>query len=299
MAAHLGGARRLPHQPGLAAAPLLQPGDVPLPVGGGAARRPHAALQRRRHLRPLAATARRRRLRADGVRRLRHPQRELRAQDRRAPRGGDEARGQQLPRRPAEDDRGDVRLGPPGEHRRPQLLPLDAVAVPALLRSGAGGMARRRGAVVPVVPHRARQRAGGARPLRALRLRRRDALAAPVVVEDHQVRAGDARRPGHAGLVGVDQADAAQLDRAARGRAHHLRPRGLRASRRRRLHHPARHAVRRDLRGHRRRPPAARGVRAHRAARRGERVAQPAPRPAGGARLLGRDRPRIDRRSIP
>ena len=43
-------------------------------------------------------------------------------------------RGRQLPREPAEADRFDVRLEPPGQHGRPLVLPLDAVDLRAALQ---------------------------------------------------------------------------------------------------------------------------------------------------------------------
>ena len=63
----------------------------------------------------------------------------------------------------------------------PDVLPLDAVAVPALLRAGPRvpqGGARQ---VVPERPDRARERAGDRRPLRALRRRGRGAEPRAVV----------------------------------------------------------------------------------------------------------------------
>ena len=50
------------------------------------------------------------------------------------PADGDAPRGRQLPREPAETDRFDVRLEPPGQHRRPLVLPLDAVDLRAALQ---------------------------------------------------------------------------------------------------------------------------------------------------------------------
>ena len=70
------------------------------------------------------ADARLRRLRADRVRRLRDPLRELRAQDGGAPHRADPRQRGQLPS-PAAPDRGDVRLGPHGRHHRPRGLQVD------------------------------------------------------------------------------------------------------------------------------------------------------------------------------
>ncbi len=72
------------------------------------------------------------------------------------------------------------------------------------------------------------------------------AAAAAVDAADHRVRRPADRRPGRDRLAGVDQADAAQLDRPLDRRARRL-PSRRRADRG--LHHPAGHAVRRDLHG--------------------------------------------------
>ncbi len=62
-----------------------------------------------------------------------------------------------------------LRLGPRAGDLRARLLPLDAVALPQVLREGAGLQGRGQGELVPFLPHRPRQRAGDRRPLRALR----------------------------------------------------------------------------------------------------------------------------------
>ena len=58
--------------------------------------------------------------------------------------------------------------GPRDLDRRPGLLPLDAMAVPALLREGSRVPQGSAGQVVPERPDRARQRAGHRRALRAM-----------------------------------------------------------------------------------------------------------------------------------
>ena len=121
---------------------------------------------------------------------------------------------------------------------RARVLPLDAVAVPAVLRARARvpqGGARQ---VVPERPDRARERAGDRRPLRALRHRGRVAEPDAVVLPDHRLRRRAARRDGHARVVARARADdAAQLDRPLGGRPGHLpgrreRARSCRCSRR-------------------------------------------------------------------
>ncbi len=81
--------------------------------------------------------------------------------------------------------RGELRLEPPAAHQRPRVLPLDAVAVPALHGAGAGVPQVVGGQLVPERPDRAGQRAGRQRPLRAVRARGHQARADPVVFQDH------------------------------------------------------------------------------------------------------------------
>ena len=113
-----------------------------------------------------------------------------------------------------------LRLDPAAAHLRPGVLPLDAVAVPALYERGLAYRRRLR-QLVPARPDRAGQRAGHQRPLRALRRRGHQARADPVVLQDHRVRRPAAGRHGAAGghLARARAADAAQLDRPVRGRA--------------------------------------------------------------------------------
>ena len=70
------------------------------------------------------------------------------------------------------------------------------------------------GQLGPGRPDRARQRAGDRRPRLALRRAGRAARADAVVLQDHRLRRGSARRARHARpLAGQGAADAAQLDR--------------------------------------------------------------------------------------
>ena len=111
-----------------------------------------------------------------------------------------------------------LRLVAPAAHLRPGVLPLEPVAVPALLRARPGLPQGRPGQLVPARPDRAGQRAGRRRPLRALRRAGGEAPADPVVLQDHRVRRPAAGRHGRAGLARAGPADAAQLDRPLRGR---------------------------------------------------------------------------------
>ena len=79
---------------------------------------------------------------------------------------------------------------------RSGLLPLDAVALPALLREGPRLPQGGAGQVVPERPDRARERAGHRRPLRALRRRGRGEDPDAVVLPDHRLRRRAARRDG-------------------------------------------------------------------------------------------------------
>ena len=84
------------------------------------------------------------------------------------------------------------------------------------------GLVERRNSPVnwcPELRHRARQRAGHRGPLLALRFRGREARPHAVVLQDHRLRAGAARRPGPAHrLARAREAAAGQLDRPLRRR---------------------------------------------------------------------------------
>ena len=111
----------------------------------------------------------------------------------------------------------------------PDVLPLDAVALPPLLRAGARLSQGGTGQLVPGRPDGARERAGDRRPLRALRRRGRGQEPDPVVLQDHRLRRRAARRDGPArALAGARSDDAAQLDRPLRGRARDLPRRRIR-----------------------------------------------------------------------
>ena len=86
--------------------------------------------------------------------------------------------------------------GPAPADLRPGVLPLEPVAVPALLRARPGLPQGRLRQLVPEGPDRAGQRAGHRRPVRALRRRGHPPDADPVVLQDHRVRRPAAGRHG-------------------------------------------------------------------------------------------------------
>ena len=260
--------------------------DAPVPVG----RSPHGAYaqlhdRRRDHAHaPAQGDAG---AAADGLRRVRPAGRERCDQGRRAPAHRHRAQHRVDPRADAPHGLGD-RLGARDLDARAGVLPLDAVAVPALLRERARvpqGGARQ---VVPERPDGARERAGRRRSLRALRRGGRGEEPDAVVLPDHRLRRRAARRDGAARAVARARAhDAAQLDRPLAGRARRLQRRGERGGAAR-LHDPARHAVRRDVLRPGARAPARGAARRRLGARgRGARL-----RPAHGRALRGRARGR-------
>ena len=141
-------------------------------------------------------------------------------------------------------------------------------------RPPAGLHPRGPGQLVPGSGHRAVQRGG--HPRRALRAGQLPGVPAPAEAvddADHLLRRPAAGRPGPAGLVGVAEAHAAQLDRPLDRRADPVLGGG---EDRRGVHHPARHPVRGDV------PGAGAGA--------------PAGRRADRAVLAGGHRPAVDRR---
>ena len=261
----------------------LRPRDAPVPLRR-AAHGPRAQLHARRDRRALPAAERLRGAAPHGLRRLRPAGRE-----RRDPRGRPSARRDRAqhrghPRADGADGLGD-RLGPRPRHARARVLPLDAMAVPPLLRARARVPQRGAGQVVPERPDRARERAGDRRAVRALRRRGRGQEPGAVVLPHHRLRGRPARRDGAARvLAGARPHDAAQLDRPLGGRRA-LLPRG--GARRR---HPGLHdAARHDLRRHLLRPRA--GASARPRARRGGRTG------GGGARVRPPLRGAVGRRA--
>src|SRR4029453_18143064 len=113
-----------------------------------------------------------------------------------------------------------VRLDAGGAPVRPRVLPLDPVAVPAVLRAGPLLPEERARELVSQGPDGAGERAGDPGLLRALRYAGRAPRPDAVVLQDHRLRPTPAGR--HAGAHRVARArhhDAAELDRAGGGRA--------------------------------------------------------------------------------
>ena len=236
----------------------LRAGDAALPVGRAPCRAPQVLRGRRRD-RPLPPPPRLRGDPPDGLRRLRPAGREQRDQNRRAAAGRDRALDRVLP--PAVPRVGDLdRLVAGARHPHARVLPLDPVDLPAAVRARPRLPHRGAGPVVPERRHRAGQRAGGRRPLRALRHRGRPAQPRAVVLPHHRVRRPPARRLRPARVLArARDHDAAQLDRPLRGRRGRLPLRGARP-RLPRLHHPSRHPLRRHLLRPRPRAPRARAA---------------------------------------
>ena len=223
---------------------LVRARDAALPVGRAAHGAPEELRGRRRGgaLPPPHGPAG---AAPDGLRRLRPAGREPRDQDRRAPARLDREVDRGVPGGHAVV--GDLdRLVARVRHARAALLPLDPVDLPPAVRARAGLPQGGRGQLVPEGRHRAGQRAGDRRALRALRHRGRAAPARAVVLPHHRLRRPPARRPGDDPVAAARREDAAQLDRALRGRRGDVRP--ARAGRRLPgLHHAAGHAVRRHV----------------------------------------------------
>ena len=277
----------------------LRPRDAPVPVRR-AAHGPREELHARRRAHPRAAAHGLPRAAADGLRRLRPSRRERRHPRGRPPAPRHRAEHRRHPRADAPHGLGD-RLGPRGLDPRALLLPLDAVALPQVLRAGPGLPQGGAGQLVPQRPDRARQRAGDRRPLRALRRRGRAPEPRAVVLQDHGLRRPPARRDEPARVLARARPDdAAQLDRPLRGRRGRLPDRGARRGDPG-LHDPPGHALRGDVlralarapaRARARRGDAARGRRPRVRAPRGRALLDRARRPGEGEdrRLHGRVR---------
>ena len=138
------------------------------------------------------------------------------------------------------------RLGPRDLSARGRVLPLDAMAVPEVLRRGTGlpeGCAR------PLVSERSdrrRERVRDRRQVRALRHPCRREEHGPVVLQDHGLRGSAAGGPEADRLAGADEDDPDELDRPL-GRRRSVVPRRGAGRGHPGLHDPARHAVRRDV----------------------------------------------------
>ena len=173
---------------------VLHADDVPLSVGGPAARRPRAQLHPRRRPVPLPADERQKGAQPHGLGRLR-------------PAGGERGHPARRPSQglDAEQHQGDEGAVPALGHPLrlvegdrlllPGVLPLEPVAVPAHAGEGARLQEDGAGQLVPGLPDRAGQRAGGGRRLRALRHAGGPARAGAVVLPYHRLRRPTARRP--------------------------------------------------------------------------------------------------------
>ncbi len=205
---------------------------------------------------------------------------------------------------------------PRGQHDRPRLFQMDAMDFPAAVRVVVQSGDEQGGTDFDLHRQRSRQRAAGVRvgsprelvpraghgagergsrrwQERGGRLPGRTPAHAPVDAADHGLRGTAHQGTGRAGLAGVDQTAATQLDRTQRGGARHVHPgkfreppdeprragaghgqgrpsrRGRRAGGTSRppdggvdrVHHAARHALRRDVHGARARASAGGRVR--------------------------------------
>ena len=250
MAARLGGRaglpRRQPRAGRAAGRRVLHARDAPVPLGRAAhGARPELHARGRRHA--LPAPQRLHGAASDGLGLVRPAGRE-RGDQRGRPSARDHRAEHRQHRAPdAPPGLGD-RLGPRDRGARAGLLPLDAMALPEVLRGRAclpEGGARQ---LVPERPDRARERAGDRRTLRAVRRPGRGEEPGAVVLPDHRLCRRAAGRPRVDRLARPHDRDPAQLDRPLRGRGDSLPPGGARR-RHPGLHDSARHAVRRDLPG--------------------------------------------------
>ena len=141
------------------------------------------------------------------------------------------------------------------QHVRSLLLPVDPVAVPAVLRQGPRLPEELAGQLVSARPHGAGERAGDPGRVRALRHDGGAPRPDAVVLQDHRLRPAAAGRHGRPHrLARARHHDAAQLDRAQRRRAGHVHDRRDRRGDRG-LHDAPRHAVGRHVLRVRGRPP--------------------------------------------
>ena len=284
MAEGLGGEQAVQGGRGPRPAQVLLPRDVPVPVGSHP-HGPRAGLRHRRPAGPLQVDARLQRAPPDGLGRLRPAGGERGDRQRGPPRGVD-LREHRQHAHPAEAHGHLLRLGPRGDHLRPGLLQVGAAGLHPHARARPGLPAPLAGELVPVLPDRPGQRAGGGRPLLALRLRGHHPGGRRLVLQDHRLRPGAARlvRPPP-GLAAAPADHAAQQARPQRGRRGRAAGGWPPRREHRDLHHAARHLVRDDLRGAGPRAPA------RRRPRRGRRGAGPR------RRLPGRGGPRVGDRA--
>ncbi len=286
MAAGLGGDQAVPgHRRSLPPEVLLSR-DVPVSL------RPHphgacARVRHRRSPRALQVDAGLQRAPPDGLGCLRPARRERRHRQRRPPRGMD-LREHQEYAEPAPPHGDLLRLGPRAGHLRSRVLQVGAAHLHPDVRARARLQEALHRQLVPVLPDHPRQRAGGGRPLLALRLRGAGQGDRGLVLQDQRLRGRAARLVRPPPRLARARADhAAQLDRAERGRR--VRPAGGGAARREdpHLHHAAGHLVRHDLRG-----PGPRAPAGGRARGRSRRAGEGGRLPRGGGAGVGDRAPR-------
>ncbi len=206
--------RREPRAGRRARRALLHARDAAVSVGQPAhGARPQLHARRRCHA--LPAPPRLHRAAPDGLRLVRAARgergdqgRRASARDHRAQHGGD-------PPSDADHGVGD-RLAARGLRARADLLPLDPVALPEVLRARARLSQGGAGQLVPERSDRPRERARRRRALLALRRRRRGAEHGAVVLQDHRVRRRAPRGSGDDRLARPHQEDPDQLDRHGR-----------------------------------------------------------------------------------
>ncbi len=191
---------------------VLLPRHVPVSVGRRPPRRPPRGLHGNRHSLPLQAHEGLQRPAPDGLGRLRPARRAVRRRDGHAPRDHDEEERRPLPRA---DPRARLllRLGPRGQHDRPEVLSLDAVDLRAALQEGPRLRRRSPRELVPRARHGARERGSHRRQVGARQPPGHPPSDAPVDAQDHRLRRAPAEGTRHARLARGHQGDAAQLDR--------------------------------------------------------------------------------------
>jgi hypothetical protein len=196
---------------------VLLPRDVRVPLRARA-HGTRSQLHHRRRERAHAAHARLQRAPPVRVGRIRPAGGKRRHQVGHAP-GDVDARQHQPHERAAPAAGHQLCLEPRGCHLCARVLQVQPVDLPQDVRARPGVPKALDRQLVSRGQHRARQRAGRRRRLLAMRDDRRAALARAVVFQDHGVCRRVARGSRHAyGVARKSRRDAAELDRAIRGR---------------------------------------------------------------------------------
>ena len=212
------GRRRPPRAP-------VRAGHVPLPVGRPA-HGPRRSVRDGRRGRPLLEVEGLRRPASDRLGLLRSAGGKRGDPTQCAPRRMD-VREHRDPGQLIQALRAELRLDAAAAHLGSGVLPLDAMAVPAVLRTRSGLPQGQLRELVPEGSDRAGQRAGRRRNVRAMRFSGHQAAADPVVLQDHRLRRPVAGRHGPAGgrLARTRADHAAQLDRTLGRRVRRLQDR--------------------------------------------------------------------------